>query len=245
MENTTQHNTTQHNVLPADTLAAPLRSALVVPMDSTKGKTASHGHRFAKLIAKGKNTKLTASSAVEVPCFKLPTPNELDSYPALREYLTGAFDGLVNSRTKELIVGGATIVQYSDLALSYLNSHAAALNESNGIGQLSEAGIKTWFDSDAREIVIEALKAKIGISDSLADPITEADVKRLEQIANQLRDNLAKLSSKKPVHFDERVRKALNMALEVSDIGDSMTARLLDKLNVVVSDDDALLNLGL
>jgi hypothetical protein len=241
MENTTQVTQTAPNSLPVDTLAPPLQSALVVPMDSVKGKASSAGHRFAKLIAKGKNSKLAASVAVEVPCYKLPTPSELDSYPALRDYLIGSFEGLVNSRTKELIVAGAATVQYSDLALSYLNSHAAALNESSGIGQLSEAGIKSWFDSDARDLVLVALADKLGITETA----TDADVKRLEQIANQLRDNLAKLSSKKPVQFDERVRKALNMALEVSDTGDSMSARLLDKLNAVVSDDEMLLNLGL
>jgi len=239
MESITQQNS---NAIPTDTLAAPLQSALVVPMDSIKGKVASNGHRFCKLIAKGENSKLASSVAVEVP-HKQVSGSILDNprFPAIREYLQGAYDMLVNGAVKELVIKGAQTVQFSELSVEKLEAYAAIANESSGIGQLSEASIKQWFDADARELVIVALADKLGISDTAND----ADVKRLEQIANQLRDNLAKLSSKKPVQFDERVRKALNMALEVSDTGDNMTSRLLAKLNTVVSADDMLMNLGL
>jgi len=241
METITQVTQAATNQLPTDTLAAPLQSALVVPMDSIKGKAASSGHRYCKLIAKGENSKLASSVAVEVPAVSLPTAAQFTEYPALADYIRGAMESLQAATVKQLVIKGAQTVQFSDLSISHLAVTAAALNESSGIGQLSEASIKQWFDADARELVIVALADKLGISDTAND----ADVKRLEQIANQLRDNLAKLSSKKPVQFDERVRKALNMALEVSDTGDNMTARLLSKLNTVVSADDMLMNLGL
>ena len=230
-----------NNSTPNDTLAQPLQSALVVPMDSIKGKTASNGHRFCKLIDKGAHSKLAASVAVEVPAVQIPKPAQLTEYPAIADYLRGALEQLQGACIKSLVISGARTVQYSELSLAHLEQTAACLNEACGIGQLSELGIKQWFDSNARELVIVALADKLGISETAND----ADIKRLEQIANQLRDNLAKLSGKKPIHFDERVRNALNMALSASDTGDSMTQRLSSKLNAVVSNDDMLLNLGM
>jgi len=231
------------NSLPSGTLAPVLSSALVVPMDSIKGKQASAGHRFCKLIAKGKNSKLAASVAVEVPDVSLPSAAQLAEFPAVADYIRAAMEGLQAATVKSLVVSGASTVQFSDLSLAKLAITASALNESSGAGQLSEAGIKSWFDSEARELVIVALADKLGISESAND----ADVKRLEQIANQLRDNLAKLSSKKPVQFDERVRNALNMALDVVGTDDSngMVERLQGKLNQAVSDDDLLVSLGM
>jgi len=132
-------------------------------------------------------------------------------------------------------------VQYSELTLQALEQVATSENEANGIGQLSEERIKGWFESSLRDMWIVALADKLGISEDAS----EADVKRLEQIANQTRDNLAKLASRKPVSFDERVRNALNKALSFADAEDTFAPRLVAKLNQAVGADDMLANLGM
>lgn len=213
----------------AGTLATPLQSAVFIKMDSTKGKSVSAGNRWCKLIKKGENSKLPESLAVEVPYFTASL-DEVAKYPALNDYLMNAMESLVNGLVRSRAEAGALSVQYSELGLAQLAEFAATENAANGIGHMSEERIKQWFEQDARELLLVALADRLGVSDTA----TEQDVKRLEQIANQTRDNLAKLSSKKPVQFDERVRNALNWALDVTDIGDSFTLRMRDKLNAKV-----------
>lgn len=231
---------TTFNNMPADTLATALNSAVFVPMDSSKGKAVSNGNRWCKLIKKGENSKLPQSLAIEVPEFnsKLET---LQQYPALVTYLGAAMETLADNYIKSRAVAGASGISYSELALDKLAAFAQTENESNGIGQLSEEKIKSWFDADARDNVLVALADRLGVTETA----TEADVKRLEQIANQMRDNLAKLSSKKPVQFDERVKNALNMALDSVAEDDVIAGKLRDKLNMTVNADDLLMNLGL
>lgn len=227
------------NQSPAVTLAPVLQSAAFVPMDSIKGKGINAGNRWLKLIKKGENSKLAASVAVEVP--EVTSLPDVSQHPAIASFLLAAYHQLENEAAKQVAIAGGLTLQYSSLSLANLEAVAVALNESSGIGQLSEERIKSWFDADAREMVLVALADKLGVSETA----TDADIKRLEQVANQVRDNLAKLASRKPVQFDERVKKALNMALDVSDTGDNMTTRLRDKLNIAVGSEDLLLNLGL
>lgn len=240
METTSTVSTAVSTTVNHGTLAVPLQSAVFVPLDSIKGKAVSAGNRWCKLIKKGENSKLVASVAVEIPASN-GIPSELAQYPAIQAYLVEAYEGLKNEAVKARAVAGDVTLDYTCLSLVNLNSTATALNEASGIGQLSEERIKSWFDADARELVLVALADRIGVSETA----TPAEILKLEQIANQMRDNLAKLASRKPVQFDERVSKALNMALDVSDTGDSMTLRLRDKLNATVSNDDMLMNLGL
>lgn len=211
------------------TLAQPLQSAVFIKMDASKGKSVSSGNRWCKLIKKGENSKLPESLAVEVPQFnaKLET---LQQYPALVDYLQNAMEALVNNLVRSRAEAGAASINYSELSIEKLAEFAAQENAAAGIGHMSEERIKQWFEQDARELLLVALADRLGVSDTA----TEQDVKRLEQIANQTRDNLAKLSSKKPVQFDERVRNALNWALDVTDTGDTFTGRMRDKLNAKV-----------
>lgn len=220
-------------------LTQPLQSAAVVPMDSTKGKDTAQGNRWCKLIKKGENSKLAASVAVEIPAVE-NLPQGLEQYPAIMAHLVAAYQQLENEAVKAQIIAGAGIVQYSSLGLAQLEAVAAASNEASGIGQLSEERIANWFDAECRDLYLVAIAERLGV----ADTATDADVKRCEQVANQTRDNLKKLSSKKPVMFDERVRKALLWALEVTDSGDSMTARLAEKLNQKVDTVDMIAALG-
>jgi hypothetical protein len=219
-------DTTQVN---AGTLATPLQSAAFVPMDSIKGKSLSAGNRWCKLIKKGENSRLPESLAVEVPSFSHSLAS-LEQYPALVDYLQASMDSLINSLVKARAEAGALSINYAELAIEKLAEFAAAENASNGIGHMSEERIKSWFENDARELLLVALADRLGVSETA----TAQDVTRLEQIANQTRDNLAKLSSKKPVQFDERVKNALNWALDVTDTGDTFTVRMRDKLNAKV-----------
>lgn len=237
---TMKGNTMNQDTNNIGTLAPVLQSAAVVPMDSIKGKAVSAGNRWCKLIKKGENSKLRESVAVEIPAV-MAIPADALQVPAIHDYLLEAYEQLRNETVKARVIAGDSIIAYSALSLDSLAATATALNEVSGIGQLSEERIKSWFDADARELVLIALADKLGVSDTA----TPEDMKRLEQSANQMRDNLAKLSSRKPVHFDDRVKKALNFALDAADTGDSITSRLRDKLNIAVSGDDMLLNLGL
>lgn len=225
---TTANNTTGN-------LTTELHSSAFVLMESTKGKQPATGNRYCKLIKKGENSKLGHSVAVEIPA--LNNYPDCGKYDAISIYLVSAMESLQDAYIKGRAVAGAKVIQYSELSIANLEVFAAQMNEVSGIGQLSEERIKGWFEADMREMLIVALADRLGISDTASD----ADVKRLEQIANQTRDNLAKLSSKKPVYFDERVSKALNWALDsAASADDTMATRLRDKLNQKVED----MNLG-
>lgn len=213
------------NAVSTDNLSTALNSAQFVPMDSVKAIKPSTGHYFAKLIKKGENSKLPESLAIEVPF-----PHSLAAYMAqagLVDYLTEAMQALQDNYLKARAASGVVQVQYEELTPANLAQFYADSAANGGIGQLSEERIIGWFEASARDMLIVALADRLGISETA----TDADVKRMEQIANQTRDNLKKLSSKKPVHFDERITKALNWALDVTESGDNMTARLRNRLN--------------
>lgn len=229
--------TTSNN---AGNLTQPLRSAVFVPMDSVKGKTPAAGNRYCKLIKKGENSKLKESIAVEVPAWNTHLA-DVAAYDALNEYLHSCMDSLVDAYVKSRAITGALSVQYDEFALDRLNTFAAEYNASEGIGQLSEERISHWFDKECREIYVVALAEHLGISETA----TDAEVKRLEQLANGVRGNLMKLASKKPIMLDDAVRKMLTRALEITDTGDSMTVRLLDKLSQRVESVDLSAILGM
>jgi len=238
---TSQLNTTNANTVPADNLTTVLHSAVAVPIDSVKGKTPAPGNRYCKLIKKGENSKLAESVAVEVPDNSYYFGEIINSHPAIATYLQAAMKALKDGAIKALIVAGAKDVKYSELSLDKLNVFAASENEANGNGHISSDRITAWFDASLRDLWIVALANKLGISDTA----TDADIKRLEQIANQTRDNLAKLSSKKPVMFDARIKNALNAALSCAAEDDNFALRIAAKLNAAVNDSDMLANLGL
>ena len=218
--NTTHNNDTYTN------LSQPLQSAVFIPRDETKKRTLSAGNRWCKLIKKGEPSKLAASIAVEVPA-SINIPSYLGQ-PIISEAVVEYIQSLQDAYIKSLAVSGAKQIQYSDLNEVKLAEFLATSDDSGRIGQLSGERIAAWFEADMREMLIVALADRLGLSDTA----TEQDVKRLEQIANQTRDNLAKLSSKKPVHFDKRVKDALNWALDSTSVDDdAMFSRLKDKLN--------------
>lgn len=225
----------------AGTLAQSLQSAVFIKMEDTKGKSVSSGHRWCKLIKKGENSKLAHSLAVEIPMLTGASLAAALNYPSISEYLLSSLEQLQAGYIKSRAEIGATGIQYSELSMDKLAEFAAQDNASNGIGQISEERIKHWFDAELRDLWIVALANKLGI----AEDATQDDVNRLEQIANQTRDNLAKLSSKKPVTFDARVKNALNAALSCALDEDTFAPRLVAKLNVAVNDNDMLASLGM
>ena len=236
--NTTTQNTTATTNMNTN-LSQPLQSAVFIPMESTKGAKLSAGNRWCKLIKKGENSKLPSSIAVEVPASLNVAAYMQQSIvaEAVAEYIAS----LQDAQIKAMAVSGALQVQYSDLTPAKLAEFLATSEDSGRIGQLSSERITSWFESDMRELLIVSLADRLGLSDTA----TDSDVKRLEQIANQTRDNLAKLASKKPVQFDERVKNALNWALDSSSSSDdTMATRLRDKLNASTDSVDILASLG-
>lgn len=229
---------TTANILPSDNLTQPLQSSVFIPMEASKGKKLAAGNRWSKLIKKGENSKLPMSVAVEVPVLRsIAAYMEQGAIvEAVTEYIASLQDAYIKSRA----VAGALSIQYSELTPGVLAEFLATSEDSGRIGQLSSERITTWFEADARDLLIVALADRLGI----AENATDAEVKRLEQIANQTRDNLAKLSSKKPVHFDARVLAALNWALDVTATGDNMSVRLKDKLNMKADELDLGAALG-
>lgn len=230
-------NTTNINAMPADNLTTELQSAVFMPMDATKKAKLASGNRWCKLIKKGDNSKLPESLAVEVPAL-----GSIASYmqqpviaDAVAEFIASLQDAYIKSRA----VAGATGIQYSELNAVKLAEFVATSEDSGRVGQLSSERITAWFEAEARDLLLVALSERLGITETA----TEQEIKRLEQIANQTRDNLAKLASKKPVHFDNRVRAALEWALDVTSSGDNMTLRLKDKLNAP-AEVDMLASLG-
>lgn len=98
------------------------------------------------------------------------------------------------------------------------------------VSPIAENEIVAWFEANSRALLLAALANRLGIGETGRPE----DFQRLEQIANQQRDGLKTiLSSKEPVIIEERVKNALNWALEVTDRGDSMTVRLKDKLSSI------------
>lgn len=210
-------------------LSVPLQSAIFIPMlEAGKSRKLSSGNRWCKLIKKGDNSKLPESLAVEVPATLNVTA--CMQHNVLAEAVAEYLATLQDAQIKAMAIAGTREVKYSELTAEKLAQFVATSEDSGRIGQLSAERIASWFEAEARDNLIVALADRLGISESASD----AEVKRLEQIANQTRDNLAKLSSKKPVHFDARVLAALNWALDVTVVGDTagMNARLRDKLNM-------------
>jgi len=241
MNTTSTINTSAVNINTIGNLTQPLQSSVFIPMVASKDKAVAAGNRWCKLIKKGENSKLAASLAVEVPQMQVSILADAITKPAISEYLLASLEQLQNGYIKSRAEAGALSIQYSELSLVKLEEFAGLENEASGIGQISSERITNWFNAELRDLWIVALSDRLGISESA----TDADVKRLEQIANQTRDNLAKLASKKPVHFDERVRNALNAALACANEDDSFAQRISAKLNIAVSDDDMLASLGM
>lgn len=104
------------------------------------------------------------------------------------------------------------------------------VSKSTVISPIAEDEIVAWFDANSRALLLAALADRLGIGET-GSP---ADFLRLEQIADQQRDGLKTiLSSEEPIIIEERVKNALNWALEVTDCGDSMTMRLKEKLSSI------------
>ena len=236
---TTNMNDTSNNIVTttlqsaATNLSLPLQSAVFIPMvEAGKSRKLSVGNRWCKLIKKGDNSKLPESLAVEVPAAL--NVSECLTHSVLADAVAEYLATLQDAQIKAMAIAGIKTVQYSELTAANLAQFVATSDDSGRIGQLSNERITNWFEAEARDNLIVALAERLGISKTA----TDAEVKRLEQIANQTRDNLAKLSSKKPVHFDARVLAALNWALDVTVAGDisGLNARLRDKLNMPVAD---------
>lgn len=235
-------NATNTNTIPTDTLATALASAAFVPMDASSKLPLPEGYRWCKLIKKGENSKLPESLAVTVPVTTSIT--DYVAVPAIADYMLDCLHKLQDAAIKAKAEAGAKVVEFSVITPAALAEYLASDASGIRMGQLSSERIVQWFNTSARDAVMVALANRLGLPDDASD----ADVKRLEQIANQMRDNLAKLASKKPVAFDDRVKSALNYGLDsiiAMNADDTMATRLHEKLNATVSNDDLLASLGL
>ena len=215
-----------------------ISQAAFFPMADASEDLLANGMRYSKHIKKGENSKLVASVAISIPALS-ENAVEAQAYldaSGLRDYLVSCVEKLQDGYIKSRAIAGAKVIEFSELNPAQLVAYLASSEEGEGIGQLSATRIQTWFDTKCRDMYLVALADRLGISENA----TDAEIKRLEQIANQTRDNLAKLSSKKPVQLDTRVKAALEWALQVtSDSSDSsgLTGRLQAKLAQPIADD--------
>lgn len=228
-------------VVPAQEVSQVNACASFFPMAKAEADKLHAGNRYCKLIKKGENSLLPESLAIEVPEL---TDAELAEYlanPTVRLSVLGYVESLRDSWLKAQASVGVKTVQYSSINVANVASHLNASVKAAGLGQLSEASISSYFEDNMRDMLIVAFADRLGLGDNA----TDAQVKKLEQLCNQTRDNLKKLASRKQVVFDEKIRKALEWALSSTDAGDSMHVRLQQKLAVnTVTEEDVLSSLG-
>lgn len=224
----------------AQEISQVLQCATFFAMDKADNSKLHAGNRYCKLIKKGENSKLPQSLAIEVPMLTDAAMNDWLANATIRASVLAHIEGLRDSWLKEQASNGNMTVQYADITVDAVAAHVLASARSGGLGQLSEASIAQYFEDNMREMLIVAFADRLGMSDTVSD----AEVRKLEQLCNSTRDNLKKLASKKPVAFDERVRRALEWALDTTNTGDTMHTRLVAKLNNQVSEDDMLAVLG-
>ena len=238
MDTSTTYNTA--NTLPQDTLAPVLQSAHLIAIDAVTKSSINTGNRWCKLIKKGENSKLQASVAVEIPH---RAQMQFTGVPAVDAYLMEAYYQLENEAVKAQVIAGKRVIEYSCLNTANLAEIATALQSTSGIGQLSEEAIKTWYNASALDYVLVAIADRLGVSEQA----TQAELTKCNQVSNQILGNMVKLASRKPVTFDDKVKKALNMALDAVlavDSANSMATRLHSKLNATVTEQDMLDALG-
>ena len=242
----TQNTATQNsqNVTPssAQEVSKVLHDATFFPIADCSNENLRAGNRYCRLIKRGDNSKLSASVAVELPALSAAQFGEYIANPVIHELVTGYIEKLQDEYIKGRAIAGAAGISYSEVNVANVAEYLASQGDgSGGFGQLSEERIAAWFEQEARELLIVAFADRLGMSQDVSD----AEVKKLEQLANQTRDNLKKLASRKPVVFDTRVHKALEWALDVTDAGEVMTAKLRGKLNMpATAQEDLLANLG-
>lgn len=225
-------NQTQPNATPAGTLAPVLSSAAFAPLDGYNHDGCSAGHTVQVMKKRGENSRLKQSLAVEVPEF---TAAHVAEAVAKHPVLVAEFINTLYAAQRELLIDmaarGVAVVQYADITLDKV---AASIVPTVRAVKLSKDSIVNWYNSEAAEVMAVAIAERLGVADSL----DAADMTRIQQVSNQVRDNLAKLAAPN-AQFDERVRKSLQWAIDsviASGMDDTgMADRLNSRLNPAVT----------
>ena len=225
-------NIAQHAIANPElgTLAVPLASALFTPLDKFDSDNISAGHTVQVMKKRGDNSRLLESLAVEVPEF---TRADVLACIELYPVLVGKFIKTLYDEQREIIVTiaakGAKLLQYSDITLQQVA--AKCIPVASVSTKLSADSIKSWYESTASDVMTVYISTRLGLADS--EEISDADMIKIGQISNQVRDNLAKLASPNPV-YAEPVHASLNRALNAliaAGVSDSMMDKMLAKLN--------------
>lgn len=209
-------------------LAQPLGSAVIGKLEGYNHDAVGTGHTVQVMKSRGEKARLPFSMAVAVPEFTARDVSEaIAKYPALVE----EFISTLYAAQREIIIGlaasGTRTLQYSDITLDKV---AASIVPKERAAKLSKDAIVNWYNSAAVDVMAVAIAGRLGISENP----TDADMVRIQQVSNQVRDNLALLAA--PAHkYDTRVRDSLNWALDsiiAAGLDDSgMDARLKVRLN--------------
>ena len=209
-------------------LAQPLGSAVIGKLEGYNHDAVGLGHTVQVMKARGEKARLPFSMAVEVPEFTAASVSEaIRLYPQLVE----EFISTLYSAQREIIIGlaasGCRTLQYSDITL---NKVAASIVPKVRAAKLSKDAITAWYTGDVADVMAVSIAGRLGLGDNP----TDADMVRIQQVSNQVRDNLALLAA--PAHkYDTRVRDSLNWALDsiiASELdGSGMVERLKVRLN--------------
>lgn len=209
-------------------LAQPLRSAVIGKLEGYDHDAVGAGHTVQVMKARGANARLPHSMAVAVPEFTAAdVMRAITSYPVLvDEFIAALYDA-----QREIIISlaatGTRTLQYSDITLDKV---AASIIPKVRTAKLSKDAIVSWYNVAAADVMAVSIAGRLGLS---SQP-TDADMVRIQQVSNQVRDNLALLAA--PAHkYDTRVRDSLNWALDsiiAAGLDDSgMSTRLKVRLN--------------
>lgn len=201
-------------------LAQPLGSAVIGKLEGYNHDAVGLGHTVQVMKARGEKARLPFSMAVEVPEFTAASVSEaIAKYPQLVD----EFISTLYSAQREIIItlaaAGTRTLQYSDITLDKV---AASIVPKVRAAKLSKDAIVSWYAGDVADVMAVSIAGRLGLGDNP----TDADMGRIQQVSNQVRDNLALLAA--PAHkYDTRVRDSLNWAL------DSIIASELDASGMV------------
>lgn len=214
------------NQSPVGTLAPVLGSAAIMPLEGYSVES-SAGHNTVVMKSRGASSRIPFSMAVEVPEFTLAdVTRALSTYPLVGELFIKALADQQRELIVRAIEGGAKVLQYSEITLDKVCSSIVPTVRA---AKMSGDSIKSWYNLEAAEVMAVYIADRLGVSENP----TDADMVKIAQVSNQVRDNLAKLASPN-ASFAEPVRASLNRSLDyiiASGLDSGLAGKLQSKLN--------------
>jgi len=197
-----------------------------------------------RLVVLGwKGNKTTGREAHSARCFSIPTwiPNLTGDD---RQYIDMLVDAMEERQRLTAHAYVTEVLNRGDVC----NDIPAALLEPSAIladfemeqeqgdsnrGKISAAQIGAWFTATLDPLVQASVAAKNGwLEDSYT--MTEADAKKLKQVANNYRATLEKLAAPKPM-VDINTGLALQKAMALLESEDGISRKLAKKIDRIIN----------